>query len=219
MTRPTIVLRVFAAAVAAVALAACSSPAEPAPAPSETSAPPTTAAPEPTATSAEPTPEPTPEPVPSLLNWYGELPTDDRGCPVPPGDSPKFQPVEPDTLGAAALPDTLCLYKSSQYATFVILPVAASDQFVQQVTDWLGSEWVWSEPIEVDGLFHVLRSYPESATELYKYDGSINGGIVATEGITESDLGKGPGLSAGVGASTFGRAKPDDNVFVAAIWW
>lgn len=168
-----------------------------------------------------PTLEPTPTQIasPTVQNWFGEVPTDARGCPITAEGTQEFLVAEPSVIGADSLPDGLCLYDSKYYDTFAILPVQPSPEFPQQVLDWLEPQG-WSFFDAEPGPFHYrsVNKAPVDVQDLYEFDGSIDGAIIAVDAIAAEDLDS-RGITLNLLRDTFGAIEPGDPVYFAAIWW
>ena len=208
--------RLATAGVAALALVtACSGTPAASPPPSVPASQPTQ---EPTPTpSAEPTP--TPSPSAAAQNWFGELPTDERGCPVTTEAEDEFLAAEPSVIGADSLPDGLCLYDSKYYDTFAIVPAQPSSDFPQQVRQWLEPQgWSFFEPEPGDFSYTPVNKAPEQVQDLYEFDGSIDGAIVAVDAISAEHLDS-RGITLNLLRDTFGAIEAGDPVYFAAIWW
>ena len=203
--------RLATASVAALALlTACSGDPAATPPPS---APPS----QPTATpTAEPTP--TPSAGPGAQNWFGQVPTDDRGCPVTTDAEDEYLVAEPSVIGVDGLPDGLCLYDSKYYDSFAILPVQPSPDFPQQVRAWLEPQgWSFFDPEPGEFSYASVNKAPEQVQDLYPFDGSIDGAIVAVDAVSAEHLDSRGALS--LLRDTFGAIEPGDSVYFAAIWW
>ncbi len=187
------------------------------------------ATPPPSAPASEPmqtqTPTPSAEPTPTetagsgAQNWFGEVPTDERGCPVTTEAEDEFLIAEPSVIGAEALPDGLCLYDSKYYDTFAILPTQPSADFPQQVRQWLEPQgWSFFDPEPGDFSYAAVNKAPEQVQDLYEFDGSIDGAIVAVDAISAEDLDS-RGITLNLLRDTFGGIEAGDPVYFAAIWW
>lgn len=207
--------RLATASVTALALlTACSSAPAATPPSSAPASPP--AQPATPTTSAEPTP--TPAPSAGAQNWFGEVPTDERGCPITTEAEDEFLVAEPAVIGADSLPDGLCLYDSKYYDSFAILPAVPSPDFPQQVRAWLEPQgWSFFDPEPGDFSYASVNKAPERVQDLYEFDGSIDGAIVAAEAVSAEHLDSRGALN--LLRDTFGAIEPGDPVYFAAIWW
>jgi len=131
----------------------------------------------------------------------------------------EFLTAEPSVLGADSLPDGLCLYDSKYYDTFAILPAQPSADFPQQVRDWLEPQgWSFFDPEPGEFYYSSVNKAPEDVQDLYEFDGSIDGAIVAVESVGAEELDS-RSVTLNLLNNTFGPIEEGDPVYFASIWW